>query len=335
MAYPQGMYFRATDNQTDPSGYDALIGSPFVVDYPTTTAQGNVVGWEDFSGLSSRDRDQTTDVRLKGFTFFSGADGRFRMDLPSAGSYTINLALGDSSNPQTMKVEYFDGTTSLDGGPFFNSSTSAAGHWIDATGVERTSESDWVNNNAAVTKTFATTIFRIKLYGSTGTPCLNTIYVASAGGGATNVTLSQNSWPWTAAAVKVNSKTQLTLGLSNWAWSSFAVAVNLTTRLVLAFSSWAWTPAALSVNAKTALALALSSWLWTSAAMKTAQRLTLGQSAWSWTSAAIKINARQVLALAQNSWAWTSRALTVTGGGAAAAARAVMGKIGIWLGIRI
>jgi hypothetical protein len=188
VSFPQGIYFRATDNQSDPTDYDAETGS--TANYPRVSAQGNNVGWEDAPG-GRVDRNATTDVRLKGIAFQANGSGakRYRIDLPATGDYKVRLAAGDSSFAQQCYVELFDTTTLL--ATLVDALTGAAGRWIDATGVERTSEADWVNNNAlSPAYTFATTIlrFQIAFKFQTGNTAVAAVYVESAdagGGGGT------------------------------------------------------------------------------------------------------------------------------------------------------
>jgi hypothetical protein len=170
MAYPQGINFRATagfvtDVSPDAGEYSAGA------DYPFTTAQGNTVGWESAladMGGDRRDRSTVPDVRLAGLHWI-GADPPwtpgldFRLDLPSAGNYDINLASGDYSYARgPNKMELLDTSTSL--GVLVNAATSAAAMFLDATGVERTAAA-WPGSNAAVTKTFSTAICRFRVGG--------------------------------------------------------------------------------------------------------------------------------------------------------------------------
>lgn len=189
MAYPQGIDFRATSGYvTDPATCDYEIGT--TANYPRTTpVQGNVVGWE-VVGASFLTRDRNTGTpKLAGLagSFNSNAEtSTYRMDLPSTGSYDIRLALGDHDNQVANQFwEIFDNVTSL-GVICNNADTGAADHWIDATGVVRTSSADWVTNNAALTKTFASTIFRIKSFSGLGSGFseIGHVFVQSSGGAA-------------------------------------------------------------------------------------------------------------------------------------------------------
>lgn len=164
MAWQQGIYFRATDNQVDPTGYDAEVAT--TANYLRVPGNGDSdgVGWETLGGtVGEADRDATTDVRLKGIQYRSnvgGAVNDYRIDLPNTGTYRIRLAMGDSSGQQNVRCQLLDGTTvflDLEG----NTITST--NWFDAAQNLRTSEADWVSNNEAIEQTFTTTIFRIRI----------------------------------------------------------------------------------------------------------------------------------------------------------------------------
>lgn len=158
MAFAQGIYFRATDNQTDPTDYDAETAASV---YPWTTAQGNTVGWEtSLTGITTRDRDTATNVLLKGIHFVANTGTKdYRIDLPATGSYDIRLAAGDKGFAQFCRVQLLDGDT-----VFADFETIVdAGHWLDATGVEISGETAWAANNAVKNHTFTTQIFRVRI----------------------------------------------------------------------------------------------------------------------------------------------------------------------------
>jgi len=160
MALPQGLNLRANP------GFVTDVGDEFWVDaggasYPTTSTQGNTVGWEVAAGtLGARDRNSGNDRRLAGIDFTTAAKQDLRVDLPSVGSYDIRQAAGDATYSQLANVELFDGSVSL--GVLSSGSTGAANSFKDATNVVRTAAA-WAANNAPVTKTFTTTICRFRL----------------------------------------------------------------------------------------------------------------------------------------------------------------------------
>lgn len=192
MAFPQGIYFRATDNQTNPTNYDAEVHATSTPNYPRTSAQGNNVGWETLNGLTPGrvDRDTTTDVRLRGINQRGNSGGiliTYRIDLPSTGTYNIRLALGDSASSQSCRIRFYDDETEF---ADIEGSTGAANRWFDATGVRRDSEALWVDNNATLERTFTSTIFRFSLgghSGGAGNSAIAAVYIEAAGGGGSRI----------------------------------------------------------------------------------------------------------------------------------------------------
>jgi hypothetical protein len=187
MAFPQGIYFRATDDQVDPSNYDAEIYSAGAgnSNYPRASAQSNNVGWEAISGgsLSVADRSGSV-VELKGIAYFANNTGTYadyRITLPSTGTYRVRLAMGDADNGQLVRARLYDDVTSF---ADIEADTASAARYMDATGVVRTSQADWVSNNAYVERTFASTIFRVRIgeySGNSGNSAIAAVYIQSAG----------------------------------------------------------------------------------------------------------------------------------------------------------
>ena len=161
MALPQGINCRATLAYVS-DGADEFFMDEGVNNYPTTSTQGNTVGWETaFGNLGQRNRSASNDRRLAGMQYTgTGTKYDLRIDLPSAGSYDIRLAAGDGLYAQPVSVELFDTSSSL--GVLSSGSTSAGNKFKDATNVERTAAT-WPGSNVAVTKTFSTTICRFRL----------------------------------------------------------------------------------------------------------------------------------------------------------------------------
>lgn len=159
-----GINFRDTSGfVTDGTNETYSLG----VAYPETRG-GFTFGWTDgLGGDRSRDRNAAIDRRCAGgnFTNSTGSQDRvtiFQLDI-APGTYDIRLAAGDFDNPHTnAKIEIYDDTTLK---ATITDASTAADHYVDATGVERTSSSDWVTNNAKLTLTFAST----KLILKTGT----------------------------------------------------------------------------------------------------------------------------------------------------------------------
>lgn len=166
MTLPVGFDFRNTTGDTDVTG--VFAGDPancFFMDQRTLSGTSNGIAWGwDGTTNNSRDRSNSVDPRLAGMVFVSsGASAAtFTVTLPSAGTYDITLALGDHDNQQEINFDILDNGVLL-----FNVATnvvtSAVNHYIDATGVERTSDTDWVTNNAKKRLTFTTTAAGFRL----------------------------------------------------------------------------------------------------------------------------------------------------------------------------
>jgi hypothetical protein len=174
-AFAQGIYFRASNDQVSPTNYDVEIATS--VNYPRVSAQGNNVGWSTAaSGVSVADRNATTDVRLKGIAFVTKTVGfDYRISLPSPGTYNIRAALGDSSAGHDNRLQVFDNVTQIwdkDAG------ATPAGQWMDANGIIRTSEANWVSNNTLVPLTFASSIAIFRFGNSTGVSDINCVVSA-------------------------------------------------------------------------------------------------------------------------------------------------------------
>src|SRR5690606_12261460 len=91
-----------------------------------------------------------------------GSELVFRVDLPSAKSYNIRIAQGDTGNQNGQYLRLIDDAT------VFQTNSVAdtgANEWFDANGVLRTSSEDWVNNNTPLEHAFTSTIFRVKMGG--------------------------------------------------------------------------------------------------------------------------------------------------------------------------
>ena len=128
--------------------------------YPVTRG-GATFGYETLPSGGTINRSTAVDRRLAGISYEPLAGiPTFRLDLPSAGDYQIRAAFGDASFANYEEFQFLDNASVL-----YSSGVLVTniGQWIDATGVLRTSSTDWVNNNAARNETFSSTIFRCKI----------------------------------------------------------------------------------------------------------------------------------------------------------------------------
>src|SRR5271157_875824 len=112
--WQQGFDFRNTASfVTDPPGDTYVLST---TTYPTTV-NGVTFGWMKTSPVQARDRNAKLDPRLAGINFVSnGSPATLYVDLPSAGTYNLSLAMGDAGYEQCYtqcQVQFLDGSTVL------------------------------------------------------------------------------------------------------------------------------------------------------------------------------------------------------------------------------
>lgn len=182
MVWDKGFNFRASSGfVTDGTNETYVLHSDT---YPVTR-NGVTFGWVD--PCDSRDRESGVDRRLAGINFGSNATGsiRFRVDLPAAGNYNINLAAGDTGSSQDIDCEFGDDASYS---TIANNVAVTADQYIDAVGTIR-SEANWPSLNQALSKSFSTTIFHVRLAGLSASAQNSVIahlfisQVTAAGGG--------------------------------------------------------------------------------------------------------------------------------------------------------
>lgn len=182
MAFPQGIDFRGTSGfVTDPANCTFEIGNFGSNSYPRTTPQGNTVGWAGNTYLIT-DRSASVDARLAGINYQSNAGTvDYRIDLPSTGSYQINLALGDIGFSHPIQLQLYDNTSLL---ATIANTNVTSGNTMDATGTIY-SDAAWPGSNTPITKVYASTIALFRL-GYNGAQADNStiqhIFIQAAGG---------------------------------------------------------------------------------------------------------------------------------------------------------
>lgn len=190
MATNIGINFRLTSGYvSDPTDTTYCIGDA----YPTTratvgTGQNVTFGWPSSLGANCRDRSTGVDARLAGQNQPT-SDSNFRIDLPAPGVWTVNLAVGDAGGVKTAFWDILDsdGSTVL---ASMADTLTTSGQWFDATGVNRTSSSDWVSNNASINVTLSgtTMYFRSKIGAQSAVIAHIRLYQASSGPTVTTIT---------------------------------------------------------------------------------------------------------------------------------------------------
>jgi hypothetical protein len=157
-----GFNFRATAGYvTDGANESAVLG--INNNYPNSYGNGLTAGWEQSQTDSARDRDSGVDRRLAGLNAPLGVTPvtvTFRIDLPSTGTYDIELAAGDAVFSGDADLELRDNTTVF---ATISGALGGGGRFFDAQGTLHTSAAAWVSSQAPVQRTFTSTILRIAL----------------------------------------------------------------------------------------------------------------------------------------------------------------------------
>jgi len=190
MSYDIGFNFRASDTYvTDPANTTYSIGEA----YPTTRAMVTsglsvTFGWDVDWTSGGRDRDSGIDARLAGMIVVNSAatsERTFQIDLPASGTYTVNLAAGDPLGAQNAHWELRDSNNTT---VLLSQSLAAGttGQWRDATGVDRTSASDWVTNNASASVSFSGTTAYLRLIGENPSSIVSHLRLYQATSSATS-----------------------------------------------------------------------------------------------------------------------------------------------------
>jgi hypothetical protein len=160
----KGFNFRATSGfVTDGTNQTYDLGAVYPRSVTIDSDTFNV-GWASDTTANTRDRINSQGANFAGMNFRNNSSGaiKWKIDLPAAGQYTIRLALGEHDNVCNIFCRIFDNASVLST-VASGVSTNFANGFVDATGVARTSPSDWTTNNASVTLTFASQICFIEI----------------------------------------------------------------------------------------------------------------------------------------------------------------------------
>ena len=152
--WQQGFDFRNTSTfVTDPSGDTYVLPTTA---YPTK-GSGVTYGWVKTSLVSARDRNAQLDPRLAGINYATnGSPATFYVDLPSPGTYSLSLAMGDDGYQQCYtqcQIQFLDGTTVL---ATVSKGLTRLGYFYDVTG-NNWSAVQWPSNNVSQQVTLAGT----------------------------------------------------------------------------------------------------------------------------------------------------------------------------------
>ena len=219
-----GFDFRATQTFVNDPANNFVLGAG--TPYPST-ANGVTFGWTNNPSLKlqTRNRNASLDPRLAGINFVPNnvAPAVFRVDLPSAGTYGVRLALGDASYAQCSsgcRVELRDGNTSL----FALTVTGlAAGQFADANG-NVWSAANWPSSNNQRSITMSGTQLTVLIGANDGITDNTTLafFGISALAVSSNFTISASP-----TAVSVVSGNSVTSAVTTTALGGFGSAVAL------------------------------------------------------------------------------------------------------------
>jgi hypothetical protein len=119
------------------------------------------------------------DVRTPAWTVTN-----YQISLPSTGDYDVDLALGTvNGSPSAVHAKMYDNTTQF-GSTIGLDSSVGGGEFYDATATLHASAANWVSNHTMVTRTFASTLFRLEFQGGGNTKLAAHIGIYPVGGGS-------------------------------------------------------------------------------------------------------------------------------------------------------
>lgn len=173
-AWDKGFNFRGTSGYVSDGATETYV---LAEGYPTTR---NSVTFGFTSGVGSLqpvDRSAANDRRLAGINYDNTARV-FQIDLPSAGTYTVHLALGDQAGGgnASCTVVVKDTATTL---ATVNFDASVANQFTDATGAALTNVT-WPAGEVGASLTFATTTLNLAL-SSAGYWTIAHVFVSQGG----------------------------------------------------------------------------------------------------------------------------------------------------------
>lgn len=173
----QEINFRSTTGYRSDDSADAYVELAITNNYPTVTAQGNTVGWEQAYPPVKLNSSSSADVRLAGSHGSNTTDAPviYRVDLPAPGTYRIRCAAGRYDAIRGANIRIFD-DSSLLSEIIPPQGLSAAIRFIDASNVERTA-ANWPSLNQSVDLTFTTSTLRVYNGGQT-IPGHGGVYIA-------------------------------------------------------------------------------------------------------------------------------------------------------------
>lgn len=154
MAWDKGFNFRNSAGFVIDGANETYV---LATDMYPTVRNGVTFGWINGT-VDDRDRTTGTDRRLAGVNFSVLAN--FRIDLPSAGTYNLELAQGDVFSPiPNMRLQIYDDTSLLYENP---AQAIAINTFLDTTNTARSGAS-WPASHAVTPFAFATTTLIVRI----------------------------------------------------------------------------------------------------------------------------------------------------------------------------
>lgn len=162
LSAPVGVEFRFTSGYVTTATNDTYsLGETYPISRtPVGQATAFTFGWTT-APVGEVDRINTNPAQLAGGVYYntvSGAGANFEFDLPSTGTYTIDIAMGDASFTNTQFVKVFDNATLL---ASYGPVSTGANNFVDISNNTWTSPTLWLSSHVSITHAFTSTHLNI------------------------------------------------------------------------------------------------------------------------------------------------------------------------------
>lgn len=176
MPWDKGFNFRATSGYVTDGTNETYV---LATDAYPTTRNGSTFGWSNTANMDHRDRSTSVDRRLAGINFCATATS-FRVDLPSAVTFAISMAMGDNGSQQNFQTVILkDNTTTLTTIPPSGTAITLIDHFLDPNNTDHTSAA-WPGSNTTYSAAFSSTIFNATLGGGGGNAALAHLFLSQS-----------------------------------------------------------------------------------------------------------------------------------------------------------
>ena len=171
-----GFDFRATSGfVTDPNYAAAVLQDNYPNVYTNALSNTITAGFSQNESMSNMaNRNSGNDPRLAGINYNAGNAISpfftvFEVALPSTGTWSIALAAGDASNPQSQYIQFLDNGVAF---ATYTGVATASNSFMDANGTVWT-EANWVTSNTTLSHLFTSTVFTVQIGPTTSTGSMN------------------------------------------------------------------------------------------------------------------------------------------------------------------